>query len=239
MDDETRRAKAGIIIAVLFTLLVIYGWPSILLGIGGIFLIDHFKSSKRIDPSKIKYVRGAVEIKSIRRQGDAMVAVIKNAYPYRVYNLRLTCWGGPSLRDTSGWLNPGEGRTFDFAMTDTGPHTDCVVGFDIDDVNVGPGKGERHFEDFLTATVEPIFKGSRVTVGGSIINYSDQRVTGVRLTCYFTKGQVDTQYDADVAASASPQATGTINGSFETPFAPPPNGMFCRVVNTIFGDFFR
>lgn len=239
MDDEARFAKAGFIVTVLFTLLIIYGWPAILLGIGGVLAIDHVKSLERIDPSKTKYAPGAVEIKAIRAQGDEVVAVIRNTYPHRVYNLRLTCWGGPSLRDTSGWLNPGDERAFAFVMIDAGPHSDCIVGFDIDNEKVGPEPGERDFDDSLTAVAEPIFKGSRITVTGPIINYSKQRVSGVRLTCYFTRGGVDTQYNADVAASALPRATGAVSGSFETPFAPPPDGVFCKAVNMIFGDFFR
>lgn len=128
---------------------------------------------------------------------------------------------------------------FNFAKIDSGPHTDCLVGFDIDDIKVGPGQGERHFDDVLSVAVEPIYKGSKVTVTGSIVNYSKQRISGVHLVCYFSKEGVDDQYDADVAATASPQAAGAVNGSFDTPYAPPPNGMFCKVANTISGEFYR
>ena len=238
MNNETRFAKTGFIVTLLLILLIVYGWPAILIGIGGVLVIDHVKSSERIDPSKINFVKGAVEIKTIRAQGDKMVAVIKNTYSTRVYNLRLACSGGPSLRDTSGWLNPGEQRQFAFAMIDSGAHTDCVVGFEIDDEKIGPGPGERNFEDSLTAAVEPIFKGSRITVSGSIVNYSKQRISGVRLACYFSEGGVDAQYKADVAASASPQATGAVSGSFSMPYAPP-NGIFCKVVSAISGEFYR
>ena len=220
-------------------------WPAIILGIGGLTVIHVAKSPAPVRTADAEHfdrvAKEQITIKSIYQSGNTMVATINNASPARIYNMILSCNGGPSLRDHSGWLKAGATGQRVFTLRDLGPHTGCILGYDVDydeaTRKLGHDAAARpYFDELVTTTTYG--DGSVVNVRGTISNYMESHISIARIKCYFTVGDIDMEYLADIDVSINSKATGSVNSSFHMPNRPQ-NGIHCKAMNVVAGDTFK
>lgn len=229
-----------------FVIFLSVAWPAIILGISGIFVIDTLKAPA---PQRTADVEGfdrsakeLVKIMAIRQSGQTMIAEISNSSLARIYNLILYCDGGPSMRDHSGWVNAGTTSRRVFNLRDFGPHSGCILGYEVDYDEAtrkqGHNSSARPYFDDLAANASSSGDGSIVTVRGTITNYVAEHINLARLKCFFTSGDIDVEYMADIDVSINAKATGSVASSFRMPYTTQ-NGILCKAMNVVTGDSFK